>query len=69
MLTRLGDGQHLSVRSLEFNDELNLVVMDEVLAKDIRTRMFDVDIAKSRRIESAEPSLCAMIDRLLSPWI
>ena len=47
---------NLDARSLEINDELNLVVLDEKFAKDIETRMFAEDLKQSRRITTFDPT-------------
>ena len=56
---------NLDDRSLRINDELNLVVTDPKFAADLNQRMFDVDIAQSKRITEADPSLRSRIDRLI----
>ncbi|MDD5210492.1 MAG: phospholipase D-like domain-containing protein [Elusimicrobiales bacterium] len=48
---------NLDARSLENNDELNMVVTDPGLARDVETRLFDVDLEKSERILHYSPGI------------
>lgn len=60
---------NLDARSLEYNDEMNLVVLDEKFAGDVQRKMFDVDLPQSKRITESDPDLRSRIDRLISPFI
>ncbi len=60
---------NLDGRSLKENDELNAVVLDPGVAKDIKARLFDVDVAKSTRITESHPSLRENLDRLLGKFL
>jgi cardiolipin synthase len=46
---------NLDARSFEFNDELNIGTSDKRFAKDVQTRLFDVDLANSTRILEHKP--------------
>ncbi len=48
---------NLDTRSMKNNDELNLVVNDAAVARDIETRLFGVDIPRSERITSYQPTI------------
>jgi cardiolipin synthase len=53
---------NLDARSLRYNDELNVVVGDPGVAASIEKKLFEVDVAKSTRIESYSPSLRELLD-------
>lgn len=42
---------------LENNDELNMVVTDPGLAKDVETRLFDADLPKCERVLHYSPNI------------
>lgn len=48
---------NLDARSLKYNDELNVFSMDPKVARQIDETMFAPDLAQSRRITTADPSL------------
>ena len=60
---------NLDDRSLKENDELNAVVLDPSMAQDIKARLFDVDVGKSKRITESHPSIRENIDRLLGKFL
>jgi cardiolipin synthase len=60
---------NLDARSLEINDEMNLVVLDEGFAADVQRKMFDVDLKQSTRITEASPSVKDRLSRFISPLI
>ena len=53
---------NLDSQSLKYNDELNLLVLDRNFADAMDRRIFDIDIALSKRITSYTPSLADNID-------
>jgi len=60
---------NLDARSLEYNDEMNLVVLDEKFAASVQEKMFDKDLPQSKRITHADPTFQQRLDRLISPLI
>ena len=52
--TTLGSS-NLDAQSLKYNDELNLIVLDESYARETEERIFDKDIRESVRITSYKP--------------
>jgi hypothetical protein len=47
---------------MKHNNEMNLIVLDADFARDADTRIFDADIAQSRRITHYDPSTMDIID-------
>jgi cardiolipin synthase len=60
---------NLDARSLRNNDELNLVVLDPKFAREVQRRLFDVDLAQSRRIDAYDPGLRERLARFVSPLL
>lgn len=56
---------NLDARSLEFNDELNLVVTDQSFAGELQRRMFEPDIRSSARVTEHRPSLIGRVRQYL----
>ena len=56
---------NLDARSLSFNDELNLVLMDQKLAAYIERFLFDADLQRSRRVTDYTPTPRERLDRTL----
>lgn len=54
---------NLDPRSLRFNDELNLVVLDKKFVKSIEQKMFEVDLKKSEQMTDPNPTLREILDR------
>jgi cardiolipin synthase len=53
---------NLDPQSLDYNDELNLLVLDRGFASEMDSRVFDADIAQSARITSCSPGVADVID-------
>ncbi|MEZ0230496.1 MAG: phospholipase D-like domain-containing protein [Planctomycetota bacterium] len=64
-----GGSSNLDARSLEFNDELNYVIVDPTFAKTVEKDLFEKDLAKSERITSAKSGPKAWLLRFASPWL
>jgi cardiolipin synthase len=60
---------NLDPRSLEFNDELNYVVLDRRLAETIDRELFQVDVPQSERITQAPRSVLNGVLRGTASWL
>lgn len=60
---------NLDARSLEFNDELNYVIVDPTFAAKVEKDLFDVDMKKSERVTKAKSGPKSWILRAISPWL
>lgn len=60
---------NLDARSLEFNDELNVVVLDRAFAQDVGRRLFDVDLESSARVTEYTTNLLEYLYRKASPFL
>jgi cardiolipin synthase A/B len=64
-----GGSSNLDARSLEFNDELNYVVVDPTFARTVEKALFEKDLAQSERVTSAKSGPRSWVLRLVSPWL
>lgn len=60
---------NLDARSLEFNDELNYVIVDPSFAQKVSSSLFDKDLASSTRVTQASSGPKSWFLRLVSPWL
>jgi cardiolipin synthase A/B len=60
---------NLDARSLEFNDELNLLIDDARLATSVKERLFEADIARSERITRYSTGVEEWLARQIVPLL
>jgi cardiolipin synthase len=67
-LTTLGSS-NLDERSLAYNDELNLSIVNGTFAAEVNERLFDADVSRSKRITEVPQGVLHRVARLATPYL